>query len=424
MARVDTGRLHVLGARHHGPGSARSVGAELERIRPELVLVEGPPEADALVALVGDLAPPVSLLAYVPDQPSRAAFWPLAAFSPEWVALRYAAQHGVEVRFCDLPAAHTLAGHGPAEPAVPQQPGRAEPDAEGGGDGAGAAGAPWPGRAVADPLAVLAEAASYDAPERWWEDAVEGRAAVPPSASAGSGSSGAASSPFPAIAEAMAAVRAESGARPTAAAAPREARREAHMRRVLREAMRSVDGPVAVVCGAWHVPALLEHPRASEDTALLRGLPKTKIAATWIPWTHGRLASASGYGAGVRSSGRYHHLFTAPDRPVERWLAEAGRRLREMDQPASSAHVIEAVRLTETLATLRGRPAAGLEEVADAAESVLYEGARPRAHLLHREMALGERMGAVSEHTPQMPDLARAWAAGPTSTAHWLTARG
>ncbi|MFD0775950.1 DUF5682 family protein, partial [Streptomonospora algeriensis] len=106
MARVDTDRVPVLGVRHHGPGSARSVGAELKRIRPELVLIEGPPEADGLVGLVGELAPPVALLAYVPGQPSRAAFWPFAAFSPEWVALRYAVEHGVEARFCDLPAAH------------------------------------------------------------------------------------------------------------------------------------------------------------------------------------------------------------------------------------------------------------------------------------------------------------------------------
>ena len=33
---------------------------------------------------------------------------------------------------------------------------------------------------------------------------------------------------------------------------------------------------------------------------------------TWVPWTHGRLASWQGYGAGVSSPGWYHHLFTAP----------------------------------------------------------------------------------------------------------------
>ena len=48
---------------------------------------------------------------------------------------------------------------------------------------------------------------------------------------------------------------------------------------------------IAVVCGAWHVPALAEPlPTATSDAALLRGLPKVPVAMTWVPWTHGRLA--------------------------------------------------------------------------------------------------------------------------------------
>ena len=42
---------------------------------------------------------------------------------------------------------------------------------------------------------------------------------------------------------------------------------------------------------------------AKDDAALLKGLPKAKVAATWVPWTYGRLATASGYGAGVSSPG-------------------------------------------------------------------------------------------------------------------------
>src|SRR5690606_34314295 len=104
-------RTSVLGVRHHGPGSARAVRAELERLAPDGVLIEGPPEADELVPLAGspELEPPVALLAHVPGEPSRAVFWPFAAFSPEWQAIRYALDAGVPVRFCDLPAAVALA---------------------------------------------------------------------------------------------------------------------------------------------------------------------------------------------------------------------------------------------------------------------------------------------------------------------------
>jgi hypothetical protein len=54
------------------------------------VLVEGPPDADALLPLAADAAtrPPVALLLYVPDEPRRAVYYPFAEFSPEWVAVR------------------------------------------------------------------------------------------------------------------------------------------------------------------------------------------------------------------------------------------------------------------------------------------------------------------------------------------------
>ncbi|HEY5834350.1 hypothetical protein, partial [Streptomyces sp.] len=45
------GDLVLLGVRHHGPGSARAVRAALDAYRPQAVLIEGPPEADALTAL-------------------------------------------------------------------------------------------------------------------------------------------------------------------------------------------------------------------------------------------------------------------------------------------------------------------------------------------------------------------------------------
>ena len=85
--------VRVLGVRHHGPGSARALAAALEDYRPDCVLVEGPADADDLLTWVGapGMEPPVALLAWKADEPSVASFWPLAFFSPEWQALRWAA---------------------------------------------------------------------------------------------------------------------------------------------------------------------------------------------------------------------------------------------------------------------------------------------------------------------------------------------
>ena len=103
--------IHLLGIRHHGPGSCRNILQELERIRPDLILLEGPAEAEALMPFVsyGQMKPPVALLGYQPDVPQNAVFYPFADFSPEWQALRYALRENVTLRFFDLPLAHSLA---------------------------------------------------------------------------------------------------------------------------------------------------------------------------------------------------------------------------------------------------------------------------------------------------------------------------
>src|SRR6478609_5585076 len=110
----------VLGIRHHGPGSARSLLAALREFGPDQVLIEGPADADPLVGWAASpvMQPPVAILAYAPLEPRRAAFWPFATFSPEWQALTWSLAHDVPVGFCDLPAAHTLAPDA-AEPPSP-----------------------------------------------------------------------------------------------------------------------------------------------------------------------------------------------------------------------------------------------------------------------------------------------------------------
>jgi hypothetical protein len=367
---TSTASTAVYGIRHHGPGSARSVRAALAGQRPDVVLIEGPPEADDLVALAAnpDMRPPVALLGYVPGEPRQAAFWPFAVFSPEWQAITYALDAGIPVRFCDLPAAHQLALKAARQVDGGQEDGEQPP------------------RRRADPVSELAAAAGYDDPERWWEDVVEH---VPGPAV------------FDALAEAISLLRADAG--PGEEAGSRDAVREAHMRRVLRRTAREGFERIAVICGAWHVPALRQMPSAASDDRLLRGLPKVKATMTWVPWTYGRLSYASGYGAGIRSPGWYDHLFSSPGQPVERWLTRAAAVLRDEGVPASSAHVIESVRLAGALAALRGRPLAGLEEVTEAAHAVLCEGSDLLVALIQRQLVVGERLGAVPPATPMVP---------------------
>ncbi|WP_239144293.1 DUF5682 family protein [Streptomyces sp. SID14515] len=499
----------LLGVRHHGPGSARAVLAALAAARPAAVLIEGPPEGDALLPLAADpqMRPPVALLAHAVDDPGRASFWPMAAFSPEWVAIRWALDHDVPVRFIDLPAAHSLALKEPA-PGMGRDktPGERAAEAE-------------EVTPVVDPIRVLAETAGYDDPERWWEDVVEHRAptggaptggapaggaptggaptggaptagtpageasaagtpageasaagtpageasaagtpigeasaagtpigeapageasaagtpageasaAGTPAGEApaagtpigeapaggtaaggtlGGGTSGDALAPFVALAEAMSALREAYGD----GGQPRDAVREAYMRIQLRTARKEFGDGVAVVCGAWHVPALAARTTLAADRALLKGLPKIRTDLTWVPWTHRRLARHSGYGAGIDSPGWYGHLFDAADRPIERWMTKVAGLLREEDRFVSTAHVIEAVRLAETLAALRGRPLAGLGETTDAVRAVMCEGSDVPLALVRDRLIVGETLGEVPDAAPAVPlqrDLTR-----------------
>jgi len=381
--------VHLFGVRHHGPGCARSLRAALERLAPDIVLVEGPPDAHDALPLLREAAmrPPVALLIYAPDEPGKAVYYPFARFSPEWQALDYALGAGVPARFIDLPIAVRFAQEpqGPVEPpsAEPGDELNAEPDAD---PSEQSDEQPDERQATLrqDPLALLAQAAGYDDHELWWERQIEQRRDLVGF--------------FEGILEAMTALRA--GEPPASA---EEAQREAQMRQNIRAAEREGYQRIAVVTGAWHSPALVDLADTRSDTALLARLKRAKVAATWIPWTNARLAQRSGYGAGVSSPGWYEHLWEQPDGAPARWLARAARLLRESGLDTSSASVIEATRLSEALAALRDLPMPGLAELREATQSVLCSGEPARMLLIHERLEVGVELGAVPLETPTTP---------------------
>ncbi len=339
----------------------------LDHLAPDIVLVELPADVEPALRWVGhaDLVPPVALLGWVVAEPARAAFAPLASFSPEWQAIAWANAREVPVRAIDLPLAITL--HAP-------------PDAP----------ALLADAAPPDPIRDLAEAAGDLDPERWWEDVIEHRGDGAPA--------------FDAVAEAMGA------ARQGYVAAARELQREAHMRRAIRAARREGHQTIVVVCGAWHVPALdldgeamrSTVPNASTDATTLRGLPKSKVGVAWVPWTHRRLTSHSGYGAGVESPGWYRHVFDHPGEDgVVRFFVDAARLVRDRGGAASPDELIAGTRLATSLAAMRGRPRIGLAEVLDAADAVTGG-----LDLVRRELVVGDAIGEVPDAAPQVP-LAR-----------------
>ena len=457
--------ITILGIRHHGVGSARNVVEMLEKLKPDLILVEGPPELDAVTKWVGekDLKPPVSILCYDVDSPQRASFYPFAEFSPEWQAMIFAKKNNVPVRMMDLPMAISWAQ---------QDEKRRSKSAEKVGkttnsrlknaenvvytEGSlfelkieneelkrnnstldGQINSPVidsrfninngriysPDAAVTsanltsnrfnsndlllkpidenaeielpvarDPIGYFAKIAGYDDSEMWWEHHFEQRHVA-----------NTAEAHFEAVMLMMSTLREHDV---KSALDEENVWREAYMSQIIRQAQREMYGNIAVVCGAWHAPALLHLDKTEAAHAkILKKLPKSKIkvAATWIPWTNDRLSMSSGYGAGIVSPGWYGHIWKKPKDKGELWLTKVAQLFRQKKMDISTAHVIEAYRLAEAISLLRGLSRIGLEELNEATQTVMCMGDGILLELVRKELIVGHGIGKVPNELPKPP---------------------
>ncbi|MBL0743683.1 DUF5682 family protein [Chryseolinea lacunae] len=372
--------IQILGIRHHGVGSARNVLRQLEQFKPDMLLVEGAPEMTEVLSLVGKegLTPPVAIMVYNQENPKQSSFYPFAEYSPEWTAVRYANQNKIPVRAMDLPAAVSFVKRD-AEEAAKEIPGE---------DEAALQEAPIPVY-HRDPLSHLSEAAGFRNSDDWWDHHFESTLTN--------------TDHFEAVHHAMDSLRAEG----VVSGLDREnIDREAYMRTIIRQAQNEMYERIAVVCGAWHGPALVElDATAKSDAKILKALPKSKIkvACTWIPWTNSRLSIASGYGAGIYSPGWYEHQWNITDQTEIRWLAKVAATFREKQMDISTAHVIETYRLARSLAVLRNKPFIALDELNEATLSVMCMGDGILLNLVREQLIVGNSMGHVPDDIPKVP---------------------
>ena len=385
--------ITILGIRHHGVGSAKNVAERLEELRPDLILVEGPPEITNALALVGhaDLKPPVSVMIYNTENPKQSSFYPFAAYSPEWVAAVYANKHQIPLRAMDLPAA---IGFQIDNQLQEKEAIRLEEQATEIADSEGED-VPFelPERRISrDPLSYLAEVSGFASGEHFWEHHFEKN---PIKAGA--------AEHFEAVLLAMTSLREQQIA---SSLEEENGYREAYMRELIRKAQNELYTNIVVVCGAWHAPALEELDKSAKaDAKIIKALPKTKIKvlATWIPWTNQRLSTQSGYGAGIDSPGWFEHIWKTPKEYDLRWLTKVAGVFRKKKVDISTAHVIEAVRLAESLAALRGLSQPHLEELNEATLAVMCMGDGIMLNLIREQLIIGKRLGKVPADIPKVP---------------------
>src|ERR1051326_2194966 len=235
MAAQVEERVHILGIRHHGPGSAALLRKALDVLDPACVLVEGPPEGDELIQYSADpdLKPPVAMLLHAADEASLASFMPFAEFSPEWQAIQWALEHKRSGQFMDCPAAISLA----LQKVAGENPKSVSPQPR------------------VDALDLLASAAGYEDGETFWNGLIEQH-----------GTSGQeALSVFASIETAMTEARAQEGlSLQSADEVSRNDQREAFMRTNIRAALKECEGNIAVVTGAWHISGLRQTMRPTD----------------------------------------------------------------------------------------------------------------------------------------------------------------
>lgn len=386
---------HLFGVRHLSPAASRRLLELLDAVRPECVLIEGPADAAGILAeLARDgVHPPAAMLAYTLSMPIATVFYPFAEYSPELQAIRWAVKNKRELRFIDLPTDVML---------TMRDRRAASAEAAEGDSEAAEARAEEYHRFYNDMYERLAESMHQGDYESYWERVYEHNPV--PHGQAGS---------FQELIALQTAEMRRSVETAERDAAPYEHAynlvREAHMRRELRRAEADGFAPAAsvAVVGAYHLAGLDSSlpPMADEELA---ALPRTPSRLTLMPYSYHRLSSRTGYGAGNRTPYYFEMLWQAmrddrlDDLPA-RYLSKVARHLRKQGHNASTAAVIEAVRLSRAIAGLRAGELPVLRDLHDAAVSCFGGGELPVVAEALNRVDVGTAMGALPEGVSQTP---------------------
>ena len=363
---------YVFGIRHLSPAGAWHLRQFLTEKKPRLVLVEGPSDFNEMMADITrpETKPPIAILAYTKEAPVRTVLYPFAEYSPEYQAICWCKEQGVECRFMDLPSDVFL-----ALPSGGQE--RTED-----------------GEERISVYGRLDRQAGEDGQETFWERVMEHAGDADGycegAALFGSGLREAGREP--------------EGETERDAEDAETLAREAFMRLRIREALEEGFAPeeIVAVTGAYHVSGLLSENALPMTKEELDALPRVEASHTLMPYSYYRLSARAGYGAGNKAPAYYSLLWEALQRGNLRYVPQAylsriAGYQREHGTPVSSAEVIEAVRLANSLAGLRGGKTPVLRDLRDAAITCLGGGRFSAVSLAMADTEIGTAIGALPE---------------------------
>jgi len=401
-------QISVFGVRHLSPMGAWQLRAHLDRLQPDVVLIEGLDDATDLIPDITRKAtkPPIAILAYTDTLPVRTLVYPLASYSPEYQAICWAREAGAKIEFIDLPSANFLGLHDVEVELRDKARQKAEEEASGeqqtstetenGEEEKLDAAVPEPRRSLYERFAELAGERDY---ETYWERHFEHNASD--------------------TSYCRASFEFGQAIRELEEDAPRwraeNLVREAFMRRRIEETIAGGTKPerIVAVVGAFHAPVIRGDFPAMTD-AELASLRSRSSKLTLMPYSYFKLSSQSGYGAGNQAPAYFELLWQAlqqggnqaglSELPL-RYLSLVARHLREAGTHRSTAEVIDGVRLARTLSALKDGLAPTLADLRDAAVTLLGQGelATVKEALVRVDVgtAIGELPKGVSQTSIQ-----------------------
>ena len=338
------GPLVYFPVRHHSPACAALLRQFIQDRRPAAVLIEGPSDFNERIdELHLPHTLPIAVYSYVHLEGGsrRGAFYPFCEYSPEWQALLAARQAGCPARFIDLPWAELAASA--------DEPQNRYSDAE-----------LRYGRYVKTLCRQLG-VEDFDAA---WDVMIEQHQQLT------------LADYFQRCHTYCCQVR-----QMEETVSPHDERREACMARHIHEAsaeFRPDRGPLLVITGGFHCPALLRRVEAQDFSAPpSEPVTITQRGIAITPYSYERLDSLRGYEAGMPNPGFYHQIWRQRSRgervshhPV---LSQVIAELRKRGQTCSTADCIALETMAQGLALIRGRDAVWREDLVDAITSALVK---------------------------------------------------
>lgn len=374
--------MNTFGVRHLSPGASFHLLKFLEKHKPKCILIEGPSDATSLIPHIAnkDVKPPIAMLGYTTELPIETVLYPLASYSPEYQAICWGIRKKLDVRFIDLPSEIMLKlrqersyEEASNETAVNYYAFHNE---------------------LYNQLAALYNETDY---ESYWERNFEHNLNED-MFHQGLGYQS----------EQIRELVIEKEYKSVPYDFSYNLIRESYMKREIEKALTSYKPEeIVIIVGAYHLAGIHSDLPAMTDSELKK-LPKATSQLTLMPYSYLRLSSRTGYGAGNKAPYYFELMWQAMQNNSLHnlsavYLSKVAKELREKGDNASSASVIEAVRLANALTAMRGGTMPVLKDLHDATITCFGKGElSPIAEAINK-VDIGTAIGNLPEGISQTP---------------------